>query len=178
MTLPFETSLKIHPVWWSRVSLTIRTTQEALWRTPCKIFHHRRPAHWQPSSSWDQRWQWWWWWWWQWQWWWLWCSFDDLLRILVEERLPVQVDIAACQAVPPCSHLVWSPDVIQDESWSVWNVWGYWPQRLYHGWHHRAPCKDQFFFILSFCFTGEIESILLQLQHHMSGKAHKKFKKV
>ena len=121
MTLPFETFLKNHPVWWSRASLTIRTTQGAPWRTPCRIFHHRRPAHWQPSSSWDQRWRWWWWWWWQWQWWWLWCSFDDLLCILVEERLPVQVDIAACQAVPPCSHLVSSPDVIPDEI-SDWNV--------------------------------------------------------
>ena len=38
------------------------------------------------------------------------CRCDDLLCVLVEERLPVQVDIAACQAVPPCPHLKFPPD--------------------------------------------------------------------
>ena len=33
-----------------------------------------------------------------------------MLCVLVEEWLPVQVDIAACQAVPPCSHLHFALD--------------------------------------------------------------------
>ena len=104
---------------------TIGTIQGAPWRIPCRTFPHRKPTRWQPSSSWD---------------WcrcqsgtndneglmlvlsencWRWvlsdedypeCRCDDLLCVLVEERLPVQVDIAACQAVPPCPHLKFPPD--------------------------------------------------------------------